>query len=447
MQSRFEDIADIVLKASTADQTEVVALGQEESLTRFANNHIHQNVTERNWLISVRAVVGTRVAIVASNDTRPESLKALAGRALELARLQPENPDFKGLPKPSAGEPETTAGFDPAVAACSPDVRADRVGILCRKAKAVGYTAAGSMTTATYDIGVANSLGIFAHCQSTLADGSAVVMSPTSSGWAQASGWHLDALKWEALADEAIRKTKLGENPRDLNPGTYTVILDPYATADIVDWLGMGGASAQAVQEERSWINGRIGQQVMASAVSIVDDARDPLGIPMPFDFEGVPKQVVPIVEQGVLKGPVYDSYTAGREPGKQSTGHATPPSPTERYGPLPLNLFLRPGTSNVDEMIRSTKLGVYVTRFWYTRMVQPREVVVTGMTRDGTFVIRNGEIAHAAKSLRFTQSYLGALLHVESIGSTLKTLRSGPGATTVPAVMLGEFRFTSATR
>jgi PmbA protein len=295
-------------------------------------------------------------------------------------------------------------------------------------------------------MGVANSLGVFAVHRSTRVDASTVVMAPASSGWAQNSGWRLNAIDWTALAAEAIGKAKLGEKPRDLEAGTYTVILDPYATADVVDWLGMGGASAQAVQEERSWMNGRIHQKIMADCITIDDDGLDVSGIPMPFDFEGVPKQIVSIVERGVAKGPVYDSYTAGREAGKHSTGHATPPSPLERHGPMPMNLVLRPGSSSVEEMIRSTKLGVYITRFWYTRMVQPRDVIVTGMTRDGTFVIRDGEIAYPTKSLRFTQSYLEALLHTEAIGAKLKTLRSESGTTMVPAVKLAQFRFTSAT-
>jgi len=186
----------------------------------------------------------------------------------------------------------------------------------------------------------------------------------------------------------------------------------------------------------------------MADTVSIVDDGLSTAGIPWPFDFEGVPKRVVPVVSSGVALTPVYDSFTAGRETGKHSTGHATPPSPQGRFGPAPTNLFLRPGTTSVEAMIKSTKLGLYITRFWYTRTVHPRDAVVTGMTRDGTFVIRDGEIAHPVKSLRFTQSYVDALKFTEAIGTTPRLLRSGfGGATSVPAVKLAKFRFTSSTQ
>jgi predicted Zn-dependent protease len=179
--------------------------------------------------------------------------------------------------------------------------------------------------------------------------------------------------------------------------------------------------------------------------VTMVDDASDPAGIPVPFDAEGQPKQRVTIVDAGVCRGPVYDSYTAGRQAGAASTGHAIE-SVTERMGPLPMNLFLLPGTSNVEDMIASTERGLYITRFWYTRTVHPRDVVVTGMTRDGTYIIRNGEIAGAVKSLRFTQSYLTALAGTQAIGRVGKTLW-GPGACHVPAIKLERFNFTSSTR
>jgi PmbA protein len=240
----------------------------------------------------------------------------------------------------------------------------------------------------------------------------------------------------------------------DFEPGDYTVILDPYATADLLEMLAFDGMGALAVQEGRSWMNGRIGQRIMGDGISIIDDGLSTAGLPWPFDFEGVPKKVMPIVASGVALTPVYDSFTAGREEskegkaGKQSTGHATPPSPQGRFGPAPMNLFLSTGTTSLDAMIKSTKFGLYITRFWYTRTVHPRDAVVTGMTRDGTFVIRNGEIAHPIKSLRFTQSYVEALKYTEAIGVTPRLLRSGfGGATSVPPVKLARFRFTSSTR
>lgn len=442
----FRQIADVLMKASPAEQTEVFAVEQDESLTRFANNFVHQNVTERNISITVRSVIGTKIGIAISNDTRPESLQALARRAHDVAKLQPENPEFKGLPEPQPVK--AIDAFDPSVAECTPERRAAGAGVICRKAATAGCTAAGSVTTAAYTFGVANSKGVFGEHRSTLMDASTVIMGTNSSGWAQSSGWRPDAVDPESLAAEALLKVRMGVDPIDFDPGEYVVILDPYATADLLEMLAYDGMGAQSVQEGRSWLNGRIGQRIMADSVTIVDDGYDTAGIPLPFDFEGVPKQVVPIIESGIAKSPVYDKFTAGREPGKQSTGHATPSSPQGRVGPMPMNLFLRPGTTSLDAMIKSTKLGLYITRFWYTRTVHPRDAVVTGMTRDGTFVVRDGEIAHPIKSLRFTQSYVEALKYTEAIGETPRLLRSGMGgATSVPPVKLAKFRFTSSTR
>jgi predicted Zn-dependent protease len=197
-------------------------------------------------------------------------------------------------------------------------------------------------------------------------------------------------------------------------------------------------------------MNGRSGQKVMSPEITIFDDGMDLRGIPLPFDFEGQPKRRVAVVENGVCNQPVYDSHTASRIPGLQSTGHAMPPAAGGGSGPFPLNLFLQPGTSkdsDVEAMIRSTKRGLYITRFWYTRHVHPRDVVVTGMTRDGTFLVQDGEIVGATKSMRFTQSYLDALAGVAAIGNQLRVLRAGGTTIAVPAIKLNRFRFTSSTR
>jgi len=442
----FREIAEFVISSSKADETEVLAMEQDESLTRFANNCIHQNVNERNIQITVRSVIGTKIGIAVANDSRPDSLHQLTARGYEVAGLQPDNPEFKGLPAPTATT--TLSAFDVDVALCTPEARAMRVAVICRKAAGAGCIAAGSLTTSSFSIGVANSKGVFAEHRTTTTDLSTVVMGSNSSGWAQSSGWRLSSIEPESIADEALSKVRRGIDPVDFDPGDYSVILDPYATADLVEMLAFDGMGALAVQEGRSWMNGRLGQRVMAEVVNLVDDGMNMNGIPLPFDFEGVPKKVVPIVASGVVLTPVYDTFTAARENGKQSTGHATPPSPQGRFGPVPINLFLKPGTATLEDMIASTKLGLYITRFWYTRTVHPRDAVVTGMTRDGTFLVRNGEIAHPIKSLRFTQSYVEALKNAETIGMTPRVLRSGlGGATSVPAVKLGQFRFTSSTR
>lgn len=184
----------------------------------------------------------------------------------------------------------------------------------------------------------------------------------------------------------------------------------------------------------------------MSALVSVWDDGLDPTGVPMPFDFEGVIKKRVDIVKEGVVVGPVYDRHTAYKAE-VTSTGHALPPA-FQVHSPMAINLFMAPGDSSVDEMIRSTDRGLYITRFWYTRLVHPRDAVVTGMTRDGVFMIENGELTYPVKNLRFTQSYIKALAEVEAVSRETRLMVGDfiKVAIRVPALKITTFNFTGTT-
>jgi len=444
-EAQVQAILQRALALSQAEQTEVYLLAHDSHLTRFANNSIHQNVSEHDTLLSLRAVVGRRVGMSVTNDLSDAGLGHAAETALALAQLQPENPDFPGLPRPTPMP--SVAAFDDAAAAFSPEARARAVAAICRRASEHGLIASGAFETGIYESGVANSWGVTGYFPTTRADLQVVVMSDDSSGWAQASAWRVGDLDTAALGDEALSKALRGRGPRELEPGEYSVVLDTYAVADLLQMLS-SGMSAQAVQEGRSWLSGRIGQALMSSSVSIWDDGLDRRGLPTLFDGEGVPPQRVDIVRAGVALGPVYDTLTAAREPGRTTTGHALPPfNPmTLATGPLPQHLFLAAGEATLDEMIATTDRGLYVTRHHYTRMVHPREAIVTGMTRDGTFLIEKGEIAYPIKNLRFTQSYVQALAGVEAIGRETRLLAGWLGSTRTPALKLRAFTFTGAT-
>jgi predicted Zn-dependent protease len=214
----------------------------------------------------------------------------------------------------------------------------------------------------------------------------------------------------------------------------------------MLDFLGHVSFNGLAVFEGRSFVTSRLGQQVMAPTVSIWDDGLDPTGLPMPFDFEGVAKQRVPLIEAGVARGAVWDRRSAAKAgAGHASTGHAQPAP--DSHGPLPTHLFMAPGGADQAALLRGIARGVWVTRFWYTRVVHPLEVVMTGMTRDGTFLIENGEITRPVHNLRFTQSYLAALAAVEAIGRETRLVDSDFGVARVPAVRVACFNFTGATQ
>jgi len=434
-----------VLRRSTAEQTEVIVLGTDEQLTRFANNEIHQNVSETNVSVTVRVAQGKRVGMATTNDLTPTGLDRVVQTAIEVVALQPENPGFPGFREPLPVR--QVSAFDDATASYSPEERAQGVGVICQRAHQANLNAAGAFSTAANELGVANSHGVLAYHAGTTADAVTVVMSDDSSGYAADRAWRVGSLDIAALGDEAINKALNSRHPRDLEPGVYSVVLEPYASQDLVSMLGFTGMGALALQEGRSWMNDRLGEQIMAPSISIWDDGLDTTGLPVPFDFEGAPKQRVDIVRDGVVIGPVYDTAAAHQEENHSSTGHALPPAMAATYGPMPLNLFMAPGNATLEQMVASTERGILITRFHYTRPVHPRDAVITGLTRDGTFLIQGGEIAYPIKNLRYTQSYLSALAGTAMVGKTLKTLGSYVGVERVPALKLAQFRFTGATQ
>lgn len=434
--------ARTALAACRADQAEVVMMVQDTYLTRFAENHIHQNVGERNVTANVRAVVGKKIGVASTNDLSDAALRRTAERASEIARLQREDPRFVSLPGPEpvpALPAEVTA-----IREYGPDERAERVAKVIAAAQKAGVRAAGSLSTSGMGLAVANSLGVEAYSSGTSIGFTTVIMSDTSSGYADWAGRDLADLDIEAQAQVAVKKCVDSRSPKTIEPGEYEVILEPPAVADMLSTLGFLGLSALAVQEGRSFMNGRFGQKVVGENIDLWDDGLDPAGMPIPFDFEGVPKGRVELVTGGVAKGVVWDSYTANLEPGKRSTGHALP-APNV-YGPLPLNLFLGAGTASADDLVASTKRGILVTRFHYTNPIHPTKTIFTGMTRDGTFLIEDGRVTAALRNLRFTEAITRALAGVELIGRERRLEAGFFGGAVVPALKVKAFNFTGVT-
>jgi predicted Zn-dependent protease len=384
------------------------------------------------------------MGLATTNRLDRDGLDKLVERARANGNVSPEDPDYPGLPEPASYA--AVDGFDQFTAEYSPEARARAVGEICRLTAEKGLNGSGVFSTGTNEVVVANSQNVFAYHCGTNADFQTVVISEDSSGRGQGSEWRVDNIPVESLGLEAIKKAEDGRNPRRVDPGEYTVVLTPYATEDILNMLNYYGMGAQPLLEGRSWMNDRLGEKVMSQLVDIWDDGVDSAGVPMPFDFEGVPKRRVNIVEEGVVKSPVFDRITA-KKMGEETTGHALPPT-MRSFGPLATNLFMAPGRSSTEEMIKSTGRGLYVSRFWYTRLVHPRDCVITGMTRDGVFFIENGELAYPVKDLRFTQSYVEALARAEIVGRETRLLVSefGGQATRVPALKINQFNFTGST-
>jgi len=429
------ELLEAALAACEADQAEVVIAATDSSLTRFAESSIHQNVCERNALVSVRAIRGRRIGAARGNQLEVADLQAVARRAADLAEVSAEDPEFISLPEP---EPiPAVESYSEATAACSPERRAAAARAVAAVAARHGGRASGAFATGATEVAIANSLGIRAYAPASEASLVVVVADGESSGYAEWRGLDVSRLEPEAVAEVAAQKCAAGRGAEPFPPSEYTVVLEPLAVADMLSLLAYAGLGAQSLQEGRSFLTGRLGQQVVGENITIWDDATDPRQLAFPFDWEGVPKRKLTIIEQGVAREPAYDSYTAHKE-GRRSTGHALPAPNT--YGPLPIHLFLAPGEASREQMIASVDRGILVTRFHYTNIVHEKQTIFTGMTRDGTFLIERGEISRPLKNLRFTQSIAEALSRVEMIGDDLQLCEWA----CVPALKIADFTFTS---
>jgi len=436
-EAELKGFMDKLLNVSPAQQTEVMVTEWDSALTRFANNGIHQNVAERDVSVRVRVVKDGKTGVASINQLSETAAGDVLKRAVAIADLQPKG-ELVPMPGPAKSRP--VEAWSDATAAATPEERADFVEAICAKARGAGFKAFGAFSTGAEQLAIANSLGVFHHHRSTEATVNTVVMGEAGSGYADRGAIDVRELDKDDLASEVIDKAQRNQNAQPVEPGVFEVVLEEYAVAEMLEFLSFVGFGALAVQEERSFM--RLGEKITGEKIDIWDDGLDPSGAPMSFDFEGVPKQKVQLINHGVATGLVYDMQTAQRA-GRQSTGHGLPAPNTE--GPFAVNLFMAPGNTQKAELVNDIKRGIWVTRFWYVRVVQPKASIITGMTREGTFLIENGRITRPVKDLRFTQSILEALNSTLAISrSTKLQISEYLGASRVPAVRLKAFTFTS---
>ncbi|MEW5991591.1 MAG: TldD/PmbA family protein [Chloroflexota bacterium] len=437
---------DIVARALAAGATEAEALvtSEDAALTRFANSEIHQNVAETNIGVNLRFCHGRRIAVAATGRTDEAGLQALVERAAATAETVEELEDWGGLPGPTGEAPgrPSVVGYSAATADASPEFRADGVRAVIAAADEVGVLAYGSFSTTREGIAVSNSVGIRATHERTTSQLLTVQMSPDGgTGYAEAAATDATTIDAAAIGREAAARARASEHPVSLPAGDYPVVLEEYAVVDIADMLGYLGFSALAVQEGRSFVEP--GKRIGSELITIVDDGADPAGLPMAIDFEGVAKQRVMLVEGGVCRDVVFDAQTAARA-GRTSTGHGLPaPNP---YGPFPLNMLVAAGDTPREALIGDMDRGLLVTRFHYTNPVHPKLAIVTGMTRDGTFLVEGGKVVAPVRNLRYTQSYLDALAGVTAVGRERRTLRGFLGSAVVPALRIEAWTFTGTT-
>jgi PmbA protein len=451
------EIFSRIHKYATADEVECLFYGGKSALTRFANNTIHQNVAEENYGVSVRTVFGGRTARATTNNFDDGSLKSVVRASEDLARVQ--EPDRELLPVPDAGEGARATHIPSRhfaeTAALTPGQRADAVGQIVTIAQKQGLTAAGIFSSSETLEGILNSRGLSTWHTQTSAEISITMLAPDSSGWQKANSSDVAVLNPAHLAQIAAEKAAASASPREIAPGKYTVVLEPAAVLDTIGFAfyDFGGL---AILDQRSFLNNRIGTKLFGENISIWDDVSHPLQSGSPFDGEGIPRQRLKLVENGVVQRLVYSRGTAEKmrkseHAGKvgliEATGHGFP-LPNE-MGEAPMNIVFEPAREpkTVDQMIASTERGILVTRLWYIREVDPYEKILTGMTRDGTFLIENGKLVCGLRNFRFNQSLIEMLSNVEAMSIPVRTSGEESFDMVVPAMKVRDFNFTEVTK
>jgi PmbA protein len=461
-QDQAGDVVDRIRKLSSADEVEVLFSGGRFALTRFANNTIHQNVEEENHVVSVRTVFGGRTARAFTNKFDDDSLRRVVKSSEALAKVQHPDPDL--LPMPDSTEAGGGAGKSATqvpsrhfaqTAAITPQLRAAGVKKIVEVAKTHKLTTAGIFSSSESVEGIFNSRGLSHWHTQTLAEVSITMLASDSSGWQKSNSPDVSNLDPLRMAEIAAKKATDSANPAELPAGKYTVILEPSAALDIVGFM-FWDYSGMAILDQRSFLTGRIGSKLFGENITIWDDVAHPLQTGSPFDGEGMPRQRVPLVENGVVKRVVYARGTAERMKRSEqkdkvgsiaATGHGF--SLPNEMGEMPLNIvFAAPqDPQTLAQMIASTERGVLVTRLWYIREVDPYEKIVTGMTRDGTFLVENGEVRQGVLNFRFNQSLIQMLSSVDAMSVPLRACGEESFDMVVPAMKIREFNFTEVTK
>ena len=435
------DVCDRVLAlvrtlAGDAAEAQVTVTAGTSGLTRFANSFIHQNVGEAARGVTVKVTLSGRSAAATATGTDDEALGRATRAAVEAARVQPVDPSWPGLAPPSGPAPD--GSWDPATAEADPAVRA---GLVAQFVGAVGdLDAAGYCETTAIRAAYANTAGQRLHGRSTTATLDGIARANGADGSARHMSAAVAELGGSAAGATAARLALAGADAVDIEPGSYEVVLGPGCVGDLLIFLALYGFNGRAVAERRSFA--RVGEAQFDPTVSIWDDVTNPRAVGLPFDAEGTPKRRVDFVTNGRTTELAYDRRTAAVA-GAQSTGHAIEGG--ESFGPVPTSLFLGPGTATPEDLISRVQRGLLVTDFWYTRVLDPRTLVTTGLTRNGVFLVEDGRVVRPVGNLRFTQSYVDALApgNVRGIAGDARLLPLYFGSCTAPTIHLGSWHFT----
>lgn len=424
-------------------EAEALVRSGVEALTRFANGAIHQNVSQEVSHVLVRIAFDGRTARC-TLDGRPDDdgIRGLVDAALEAARIRPADPDWPGM-APRAAAP-VVEHWDEATATAAPEERAHRVADFARAAG--DLETAGYCSSQAHVVAYANSHGQRLQGRWTLAVLDGIARTPTSDASSRDASAALGDLDGAALGARAAARARGAADPGDVEPGRYEVVLGPSCVADVIDFLVRYGFNARAVEEGRSFV--QLGRQQFDAAITLLDDVTDSGAVGVPFDAEGTPKRALWVVDAGVTANVLHTRRTAAAA-GAESTGHA--PETGEDWGILAVNPILAAGDRTVDQLVAGMEHGLLVTDFHYTRILDPRTEVVTGLTRNGVWLVEDGRVVRPVRNLRFTQSYVDALAPGSVLGvgrdrSLVASSDEAPGSL-VPSLHLRAWNFSGGAR
>lgn len=426
-----------ILRKIRADESELVFEKTNAALTRFMENRIHQSTHTLTRQLSLRVIKDGRVGSCSTDRFDQDSIAFAIQQALNSATVQPAPDRPVRLPKGKTISDSWAYSADTASGMALD--RAEIIGGMADQAKRRGAAIAGSVSTAEITSCVLNSRGVEAFQECTVAELNLLAEKGGATGYSYWIGTDLGLMPSLPLAEEALELACNTSSPAVVEPGPMTVVLDHHAAGTLVDFVAPYFGAKQ-VLDGTSFLASKLGKKICSSKITLWDDGNDPRGLLTRFDFEGMPKRKVILIDRGIAANLVTDSSTAIALE-KPNTGHALNyPNPE---GPMPANLFLAPGTSSVAKMIASTRSGIYVRKLHYVNVVEPMGVVLTGMTKDGTFLIKDGKLAGAVKNLRFSQSALKALSAVEDLSADTRLVEGSLGPLRVPAMKIRNFMFT----
>lgn len=446
IEKKLHELSDRVISMEKDMTVEVLATFTDSSLTRFVEGSIHQNVNEETVVLSVALSEGKKSATVNIEKFDDESIKKSLDACKKSLKLQKDDPEAVDLLKDI--ELGSDVGYDEKTANLTPEFRAEVVKKIAEIGEEKGLNVCGIVKNDKNVVLYKTSTGMSIERKSTSASYSLSAFTKNSAGWASRTNWCVDNIDFDEVNEIATQKALVGVNPQPKDQGRYTVVLEPNAVIDLLMFYAYAGAfNGKNHEEKTSPFTGKVGEKLFSDKLTVTEEINHPLNPQADFTFEGVEKKELTLIENGVLKNILYD-YRTAKNYGKEPTGNGFPANIAGYHGAYPSGMVVKKGSKTTEELIKSVDNGILVTHFHYTNMISPRDMMVTGMTRDGVFRIENGKVVEPLKNFRFTQSLNEAFSNIIEIGSEeiFDSSFFGGAGIVAPAMVIENFNFTSST-